>query len=161
MMTPNHMMVMQQVKQQLNKEDLSVVEGLNAICETLNKKLEAYDLVGFYFSDFKDKMLHLKAYSGTPTEHTSIPFGKGICGQVALSNENFLVPDVTAQDNYIACSVDVRSELVVPLFLEGENIGQIDIDSKTLNPFTKEDEAFLTELCSLVSSTYGKSLKQL
>ena len=161
MMTPNHMMVMQQVKQQLNKEDLSVVEGLNAICETLNKKLESYDWVGFYFSDFKDKMLHLKAYSGTPTEHTSIPFGKGICGQVALSNENFLVPDVTAQDNYIACSVDVRSELVVPLFLEGENIGQIDIDSKTLNPFTKEDEAFLTELCSLVSSTYGKSLKQL
>jgi len=161
MMTPNHMMVMQQVKQQLNKEDLSVVEGLNTICETLNKKLEAYDWVGFYFSDFKDKMLHLKAYSGTPTEHTSIPFGKGICGQVALSNENFLVPDVTAQDNYIACSVDVRSELVVPLFLEGENIGQIDIDSKTLNPFTKEDEVFLTELCSLVSSTYGKSLKQL
>jgi len=161
MMTPNHMMVMQQVKQQLNKEDLSVVEGLNAICETLNKKLESYDWVGFYFSDFKDKMLHLKAYSGTPTEHTSIPFGKGICGQVALSNENFLVPDVTAQDNYIACSVDVRSELVVPLFLEGENIGQIDIDSKTLNPFTKEDEVFLTELCSLVSSTYGKSLKQL
>ena len=106
-------------------------------------------------------MLHLKAYSGTPTEHTSIPFGKGICGQVALSNENLLVPDVTAQDNYIACSLDVRSELVVPLFLEGENIGQIDIDSKTLNPFTKEDEAFLTELCSLVSSTYGKSLKQL
>ena len=161
MMTPNHMMVMQQVKQQLNKEDLSVVEGLNTICETLNKKLEAYDWVGFYFSDFKHKMLHLKAYSGTPTEHTSIPFGKGICGQVALSNENFLVPDVTSQDNYIACSVDVRSELVVPLFLEGENIGQIDIDSKTLNPFTKEDEAFLTELCSLVSSTYGKSLKQL
>lgn len=161
MMTPNHMEILQQVRQQLNQGNLSVVEGLNAICETLNKKLEAYDWVGFYFADFKSKMLHLKAYSGAPTEHTSIPFGKGICGQVALSNKNFMAPDVTAQDNYIACSIDVRSELVVPLFLEGKNIGQIDIDSKALNPFTKEDETFLTEICSLVSSTYGKSLKQL
>ena len=161
MMTPNHMMVMQQVKQQLNMEDLSVVEGLNAVCETLNKKLEAYDWVGFYFSDFKDKMLHLKAYSGTPTEHTSIPFGKGICGQVALSNENFLVPDVTSQDNYIACSVDVRSELVVPLFLEGENIGQIDIDSKTPNPFSKDDEELCSSVCNLISRTYGNLLNQL
>lgn len=151
-MTPNHMMVMQQVKQQLNKEDLSVVEGLNAICETLNKKLEAYDWVGFYFSDFKDKMLHLKAYSGTPTEHTSIPFGKGICGQVAVSNENLVVPDVNSQDNYIACSLSVKSEIVVPLFVNNINIGQIDIDSNTLDPFTQEDERFLEFVCESVAS---------
>ena len=55
MMTPNHMEVLQQVRQQLNQGNLSVVEGLNAICETLNKKLEAYDWVGFYFADFKSK----------------------------------------------------------------------------------------------------------
>jgi len=134
---------------------------LTEICVYLQKEVEVYDWVGFYMANQEEKTFHLKAFAGIPSDHEVIPFGKGICGQVALSNENFLVPDVTAQDNYIACSVDVRSELVVPLFLEGENIGQIDIDSKTLNPFTKEDEAFLTELCSLVSSTYGKSLKQL
>jgi GAF domain-containing protein len=155
------MEVLQQVRQQLNQENLSVLKDLKSICNTLKNRLQAYDWVGFYFADFKSKMLHLKAYSGAPTEHTSIPFGKGICGQVALSNKNFMVPDVTAQDNYIACSIDVQSELVVPLFLEGKNIGQIDIDSKFLNPFTKEDETFLTEICSLVSSTYGKSLKQI
>ena len=152
MMTPNHMMVMQQVKQQLNKEDLSIVEGLNTICETLNKKLEAYDWVGFYFSDFKDKMLHLKAYSGTPTEHTSIPFGKGICGQVAVSNENFVVQDVSEQDNYISCGWKVKSEIVIPIFVKGENIGQIDIDSHTANIFTKQDEDLLEFTCSMISN---------
>ena len=161
MISFNHMEVLQKVRQQLNQENLSVLKDLKSICNTLKNRLQAYDWVGFYFADFKSKMLHLKAYSGAPTEHTSIPFGEGICGQVALSNKNFMVPDVTAQDNYIACSIDVRSELVVPLFLEGKNIGQIDIDSKFLNPFTKEDETFLTEICSLVSSTYGKSLKQI
>ena len=109
MITTKYKEVLAQVKELLKTEDLPAVEGLTAICELLNKTLEAYDWVGFYFSDFESQMLHLKAYSGTPTEHTSIPFGKGICGQVALSNENFVVPDVASQDNYIACSVDVRS----------------------------------------------------
>jgi GAF domain-containing protein len=54
------------------------------------------------------------------TDHTVIPFGKGICGQVAESNANFVVPDVAAQDNYIACSFTVKSEIVVPLFVDGK-----------------------------------------
>jgi len=62
---------------------------------------------------------------------------------VALSGKNFVVPDVKAQDNYIACSITVRSEIVVPLFVNGENIGQIDIDSNVLDAFTDLDERFL------------------
>ena len=69
-----------------------------------------------------------------------------------------MVPDVQDQDNYIACSIDVRSELVVPLFFEGKNIGQIDIDSNKINPFSKEDEQLLEACCDLISSTYGASL---
>jgi len=61
-----------------------------------------------------------------------------------VSNENFLVPDVAAQDNYIACSITVKSEIVIPLFKDGKNIGQIDIDSHTPNAFSTEDENFLT-----------------
>ncbi|HMC01143.1 MAG TPA: GAF domain-containing protein, partial [Flavobacteriaceae bacterium] len=83
---------------------------------------------------------------------TIIPFGKGICGQVAVSNKNFVVPDVTAQDNYIACSITVKAEIVIPIFVNGENIGQIDVDSNTPDPFTKEDEHFLEHVCSLVSN---------
>jgi GAF domain-containing protein len=85
----------------------------------------------------------LGPYAGTPTDHTIIPFGKGICGQVAVSDQNFVVPDVKAQDNYIACSMTVKAEIVIPLFLNGVNIGQIDIDSNTPDPFSEEDERFL------------------
>ena len=98
---------------------------------------------GFYFANHQEKTLHLKAFAGIPTDHTIIPFGKGICGQVAVSNENFVVENVKAQDNYIACSIDVKAEIVVPLFKDGKNVGQIDIDSNTANAFTKEDEQFL------------------
>jgi GAF domain-containing protein len=85
----------------------------------------------------------LGSYVGAATDHTVIPFGKGICGQVAVSNSNFVVPDVSAQDNYIACSFTVKSEIVVPLFVDGKNIGQIDIDSHELDPFSEADERFL------------------
>ena len=84
--------------------------------------------------------------------NTIIPFGKGICGQVAVNNQNFVVPDVQVQDNYIACSLTVKSEIVIPIFVNGENIGQIDIDSNNLNPFTKADEVFLEFVCTKVAS---------
>ncbi|MDA8947731.1 GAF domain-containing protein [Flavobacteriaceae bacterium] len=161
MSSPKHSDLINQVEQLLKIENLAVLDGLKSVCELLNKEIEYFDWVGFYFSDFDTKMLHLKAFTGAPTEHTSIPFGKGICGQVALSNKNFVVPDITQQDNYIACSIDVRSELVVPLFLEGKNIGQIDIDSKTPNPFSKDDEELCSSVCNLISRTYGNLLNQL
>lgn len=116
---------------------------LQEICNLLQESVPHYDWVGFYFRNGDKEELKLGPYTGEPTDHTIIPFGKGICGQVAVSNENFVVPNVQAQDNYIACSLTVKSEIVVPLFVNGENIGQIDIDSNTPDPFTKEDERFL------------------
>lgn len=134
----------------LQPEIISILEStkdtdskLLEVCELLKKKIDHYDWVGFYFKNGEKEELKLGPYAGAPTDHTIIPFGKGICGQVAVSNKNFVVPDVKAQDNYIACSITVKSEIVVPLFVNGENIGQIDIDSNTLDPFTEEDERFL------------------
>lgn len=128
-------------------------EKLLKICELLNNAVDYYNWVGFYFANPETRTLHLGPYVGAPTDHTVIPFGKGICGQVAVSNNNFVVPDVAAQDNYIACSFTVKSEIVVPLFVNGKNIGQIDIDSHILNPFTEADERFLefvnTEIAQL------------
>jgi len=121
----------------------TVSTKLTNICQVLQTHLEAYDWVGFYFANEEERTLHLEAFAGEPTDHTVIPFGKGICGQVAESNENFVVADVKAQDNYIACSIHVKAEIVVPLFKNGKNIGQIDIDSHTPNPFTEADERFL------------------
>ena len=122
---------------------ISKEEKLLKICELLKDSIDYYNWVGFYFANHETKTLHLGPYVGAQTDHTVIPFGKGICGQVAVSNSNFVVPDVAAQDNYIACSFTVKSEIVVPLFVNGENIGQIDIDSHVINPFTEADEQFL------------------
>ena len=132
-----------QVIKIVNTENTSRDKKLKEICTLLESNIEHYNWVGFYFANYDTQTLHLGPYVGAPTDHTVIPFGKGICGQVAVSNANFVVPDVAAQDNYIACSFTVKSEIVVPLFVNGENIGQIDIDSNTLDPFTAEDERFL------------------
>jgi len=118
-------------------------QKMQQICNVLKNGVTSYDWVGFYFKNGDKRELKLGPYAGAPTDHTIIPFGKGICGQVAESNQNFVVPDVQAQDNYIACSITVKSEIVVPLFKNGENIGQLDIDSNTPDPFTEADERFL------------------
>ena len=129
-------------------------EKLLKICELLSSSIDYYNWVGFYFANHETKTLHLGPYVGAETDHTVIPFGKGICGQVAISNANFVVPDVATQDNYIACSFTVKSEIVVPLFVNGQNIGQIDIDSHVLNPFTEEDERFLEFVNQEIADLY-------
>ncbi len=127
-------------------------EKLLGICELLEAHVDYYDWVGFYFKNGDKDELKLGPYVGEPTDHTIIPFGKGICGQVAISNKNFVVPDVAAQDNYIACSITVKAEIVIPIFVYGENVGQIDIDSNTPDPFTEEDERFLEFVCEEVAT---------
>ncbi|WP_310380796.1 GAF domain-containing protein [Flavobacterium sp.] len=142
------------VTQIISNTSFSRDEKLLKICELLEQNISYYTWVGFYFANQETKTLHLGPYVGAATDHTVIPFGKGICGQVAVSNQNFVVPDVAAQDNYIACSFTVKSEIVVPLFVNGENIGQIDIDSHVLNPFTVADERFLEFVNSEVAKLY-------
>jgi GAF domain-containing protein len=133
---------------------ISREEKLLQVCQLLNQQLENYNWVGFYFANHATQMLHLGPYIGPETDHTAIPFGKGICGQVAVSNQNFVVPDVQAQDNYIACSISVKSEIVVPIFANNINIGQIDIDSNTLNAFSNDDEAFLEFVTAEIATLF-------
>lgn len=131
------------VEQVISESHQDSNEKMQQICQLLSDSIDYYDWVGFYFKNGEKRELKLGPYVGEPTDHTIIPFGKGICGQVAESNQNFVVPDVHAQDNYIACSLTVKSEIVVPMFKNGENIGQIDIDSNTADPFSEADERFL------------------
>lgn len=126
-------------------------EKLQTICNELKQAVSHYNWVGFYFKNGSKSELKLGPFSGEPTEHTVIPFGKGICGQVAVSNKNFIVQDVTTQNNYISCGFKVKSEMVIPIFVNGKNIGQIDIDSHHVSPFTEEDEHFLEFVCNEVS----------
>ncbi|WP_053970279.1 GAF domain-containing protein [Mangrovimonas sp. ST2L15] len=141
-----------QVELIVRDETSSLDERLLNICKLLEENVPYYNWVGFYFKNGDKEELKLGPYVGDPTDHTIIPFGKGICGQVAVSNQNFVVPDVSAQDNYIACSITVKAEIVIPIFVDGENIGQIDIDSNTPDPFTSEDERFLEFVCKEVAA---------
>jgi GAF domain-containing protein len=127
-------------------------EKLQAICDFLENEISYYDWVGFYFKNGDKDELKLAQYTGEETEHTIIPFGKGICGQVALSNENFVVQNVSEQDNYISCGWKVKSEIVIPIFVKGKNIGQIDIDSHTENTFSAKDEELLEYICEKLSN---------
>ena len=123
---------------------------LQQICDLLVSEVSYYDWVGFYFKNGDKKELKLAQFTGEETEHTIIPFGKGICGQVAVSNKNFVVQDVSEQENYISCGWKVKSEIVIPIFVNDENIGQIDIDSHTPNIFSSKDEELLEFVCKKV-----------
>ena len=145
--------IIKKIKSILSNKD--IWEGkMFKICDLIKKSLKRYDWVGFYFSDLINKKLKLVAFSGDPTEHSIIPFGKGVCGQVANSNKPLIVPDVKSEKNYISCNINVKSEIVVPILINNMNIGQIDVDSNTINAFSDIDKIFLEEICELVSKNY-------
>lgn len=138
----------------LQNHALDFEEKLDQICQILKEYNPKFDWVGFYMTNKSTKSLELKAYRGLTTVHTKIPFGKGICGQVAISNESLVIDDVSQESNYLSCNSKVKSEIVVPIIVENENIGQIDIDSNTLKAFNTDDEKLLRKICKLIAVYY-------
>jgi GAF domain-containing protein len=128
---------------------------LQAICELLDQEIDVFDWTGFYLaSKDEDRMLVLGPYVGEETDHTKIPFGKGICGQAAETLETFVVQDVNQADNYLACSIHVQSEIVVPI-MKGETfVGELDIDSHTKNAITPELRDLCEEICKKISALF-------
>jgi L-methionine (R)-S-oxide reductase len=125
---------------------------LQAICDLLKQNVSHYDWVGFYLVDpDAERELVLGPFSGAPTDHVRIAFGQGICGQAAEQEKTWVVQDVSEQTNYLSCSLHVKSEIVVPIFKNGTVIGEIDIDSHTLSPFTQDDSVFLERIAVVVS----------
>lgn len=120
-------------------------------CKLLRNNVYHYDWVGFYLLDENQSKLILGPFTGKPTEHTEIPVGKGVCGQVAESKKLKIVQDVSQEGNYIACSLDVQSEIVVPVLKDDKFVAEIDIDSHSPSPFTINDENFLTSVCQKLS----------
>jgi len=128
------------------------VDRLDKICKLLKENVPGYDWVGFYMVNPEDKKeLILGPFSGEPTEHIRIPFGKGICGRAAETEQIFIVDDVAEETNYLSCNPRVKSEIVLPIFKNKEIIGELDLDSHAVAAFEKEDEDFLGEICKIVS----------
>lgn len=128
---------------------------LQEIAALLADNVPVFDWVGFYLVDPEaERELVLGPYVGEETEHTRIPFGTGICGQAADTHETFVVQDVSEADNYLACSIQVKSEVVVPIMKDGEFVAELDIDSHTKNAITKEHQEILEEICNIVAKIF-------
>jgi L-methionine (R)-S-oxide reductase len=125
------------------------------ICQLLDKNIDVFNWTGFYLTDPDEEgMLVLGPYVGEETDHTRIPFGTGICGQAAETLNTFVVQDVSKAGNYLACSVDVKSEIVVPIMKGDQFVGELDIDSHTLNAITPELRSLCEEICKKLSSIF-------
>lgn len=107
---------------------------------TIASSADRFNWVGVYLLNAEGTELWLHNYVGTPTEHAKIPVGSGICGRAVAEKTNLNVPDVSKEENYLVCSPDVQSEMVVLIRAGDDIFGQIDIDSEDAAAFTEDDE---------------------
>jgi L-methionine (R)-S-oxide reductase len=130
---------------------------MKAIVTLFHDKLTKYNWVGFYMLEKESDrdMLVLGPFRGTMTPHTRIPLNQGICGAAVSSGKTIVVDDVNADSRYLACSLETKSEVVVPVFVQGKVVGELDIDSHFLAAFGPEDR----KLCEHAARLLGKFLE--
>jgi L-methionine (R)-S-oxide reductase len=122
------------------------------VVEELHNRFGHYDWVGIYWVDAAANELVLGPWIGPEaTEHTRIPMGVGICGSAAASGQTEIVADVNADPRYLACFVTTRSEIVVPIFADGQVIGEIDIDGSDPSAYDETDARFLEEVAAYLA----------
>ena len=124
-------------------------EALRAAVEALKRAVPRYTWVGIYLPEGGE--LVLGPYLGKPSPHTRIPIGKGICGAAAREGHTTIVPDVHADPRYLACSLETRSEIVVPISRDGSIIGEIDIDSDLPGAFGGADRELLERAAAIIA----------
>jgi GAF domain-containing protein len=131
---------------------------MKSIVVLLHEKLTRYNWVGFYMLELNGdpNILVLGPFRGTMTPHTRIPLNQGICGAAASSGKTIVVDDVNADSRYLACSLETKSEIVVPVFVHGKVVGELDIDSHFLAAFGPEDR----KLCEHAAAILGAYLEK-
>ncbi len=143
----------------LAQQACSAEELMTAITKLLFEKLNKYNWVGFYMLEqgAVPPMLVLGPFQGAATSHTRIPLNQGICGAAASSGETVVVDDVNADPRYLACSLETKSEIVVPVVAYGTVVGELDIDSHFPAAFGEEDR----RLCEHAAKVLGRWLERL
>ena len=116
-----------------DRDEPDAEPGDDAAVGALKQAMPDYTWVGIYLLDGNE--LVLGPFVGKPSPHTRIPLGRGICGAAATEKATIIVDDVNADPRYLACSIETKSEIVVPIMLGGEVLGEIDIDSDRLAAF--------------------------
>jgi len=132
-------------------------ELMQAMVRLLHERMLKYNWVGFYLLEpgAQPPMLVLGAFEGAMTPHTRIPLNQGICGAAASSGQTVVVDDVTKDPRYLACSLETKSEIVVPVFAHGKVVGELDIDSHFAAAFTPEHQELVQHCAMLI----GKKLE--
>ena len=130
-----------------SEEDAS--RAMDLTVRLLATHLPDYTWAGIYLLDGNE--LHLGPFVGKPSPHTRIPVGRGICGAAAAEKTAIIVDDVHADPRYLACSIDTRSEIVVPILLDGAVLGELDIDSDKPAAFDAIDRALLERVATLLA----------
>jgi L-methionine (R)-S-oxide reductase len=132
-------------------------ELMHLVTKTLHERMLKYNWVGFYLLEpgAEPPVLVLGAFQGAMTPHTRIPLNQGICGAAASSGRTVVVDDVSKDSRYLACSLETKSEIVVPVFAHGKVVGELDIDSHFAGAFTEEHQALVEHCARLV----GKKLE--
>ena len=130
---------------------------MTSIVVLLYEKLTRYNWVGFYMlvKENQRDMLALGPFKGSMTSHTRIPLNQGICGAAASSRKTLVIDDVNADPRYLACSLETKSEIVVPVFVRGKVVGELDIDSHFRAAFGPDDRT----LCEHAAAVLGRFLE--
>jgi len=125
---------------------------MRSMVTLLHERMLKYNWVGFYMLEpgAQPPMLVLGAFEGAMTPHTRIPLNQGICGAAASSGHTVIVDDVSKDPRYLACSLETKSEIVVPIFAHGQVVGELDIDSHFPAAFTSEHQDFVQHCAMLV-----------
>ena len=144
----------------LASEASSTRQLMSQMVKLLHDRMLKYNWVGFYMLDqtasSDSPVLVLGPFEGAMTPHTEIPLHEGICGAAASTGKTVVVDDVSKDSRYLACSLETKSEIVVPIFVDGKVAGELDIDSHFLAAFGPEDRQ-LVEYCA---ELLGKKLRQ-
>jgi L-methionine (R)-S-oxide reductase len=129
-------------------------ELMNSVVALLHEKMTKYNWVGFYMLEKggPGDVLVLEAFRGTMTPHTRIALNQGICGAAASTGKTVVVDDVQKDARYLACSLETKSEIVVPIFVNGKVAGELDIDSHFLAAFGPDDR----KLCEHAAALMGR-----
>src|SRR5688572_33244634 len=146
---PSHDDVLDEITRQIHS-DPDQDRAMAAAVATLKRRMPDYSWVGIYLLNGNE--LVLGPFEGRPSPHTRIPVGRGICGAAAAEKATIIVDDVNADPRYLACSVDTRSEIVVPIMAGTEVLGEIDIDSDRLAAFDSVDQQLLEAVASLLAA---------
>ena len=131
-------------------------ELMQAMVKVLHERMLKYNWVGFYLLEpgAQPPMLVLGAFEGAMTPHTRIPLNQGICGAAASSGLTVVVDDVNQDQRYLACSLETKSEIVVPVFVRGKVVGELDIDSHFAAAFTSEHQDLVQHCARLVGEKF-------